>query len=73
MPTCKEVSRLVSQGLDRRLGFIERLRLRVHLAICDGCTNFKKQMEFLHKAVKQLGGNPLPGLRRAVRVRQEMS
>ncbi len=52
MPTCKEVSRLVSQGLDRRLGFIERLRLRVHLAICDGCTNFKKQMEFLRKAVK---------------------
>ena len=55
MPTCKEVSRLVSQGLDRRLGFIERLRLRVHLAICDGCTNFKKQMEFLREAVKRLG------------------
>ena len=55
MPTCKEVSRLVSQGLDRRLGFVERLRLRVHLAICDGCTNFKKQVEFLRKAVKQLG------------------
>jgi hypothetical protein len=54
MPTCKEVSRLVSQGLDRRLGFIERVRLRVHLAVCDGCTNFKKQMEFLRKAVKQL-------------------
>ena len=55
MLTCKEVSRLVSQGLDRRLGFIERLRLRVHLAICDGCANFKKQVEFLRKAVKQLG------------------
>jgi len=25
------------------------------LAICDGCTNFKKQVEFLRKAVKQLG------------------
>jgi hypothetical protein len=55
MLTCKEVSRLVSQGLDRRLGFIERLRLRVHLAICGGCSNFKKQVEFLRKAVKQLG------------------
>ena len=54
MLSCKEVSRLVSQGLDRRLGFTERLRLRVHLAICDGCTNFKKQMDFLRKAVKQL-------------------
>ena len=55
MLSCKEVSRLVSQGLDRRLGFVERLRLRVHLAICDGCTNFKKQVEFLRRAVKQLG------------------
>ena len=52
MLSCKEVSRLVSQGLDRRLGFVERVRLRVHLLICDGCTNFKKHVEFLRKAVK---------------------
>ena len=55
-PTCKEVSHLVTQGLDRRLGFGERLRLRVHLAICDGCANFKRQMEFLRKAMLRLGG-----------------
>jgi hypothetical protein len=55
MLTCKEVSRLVSQGLDRRLGFGERLALRVHLAICDGCTNFRKQVAFLRKAVQELG------------------
>jgi len=54
MLTCKEASRLVSQGLDRRLGFGKRLRLRVHLAICDGCSNFRKQMDFLHKAVARL-------------------
>ena len=54
-PSCKEVSHLVSQGLDRRLGFGERVRLRVHLAICDGCANFKRQMEFLRKAMLRLG------------------
>jgi hypothetical protein len=53
--TCREASRLVSQGLDRKLGFGERLKLRVHLAICDACTNFKKQVDFLRRAVKQLG------------------
>jgi hypothetical protein len=52
-PSCKEVSHLVSQGLDRRLGFGERLRLRVHLAICDGCANFKRQMDFLRAAMKR--------------------
>ena len=54
MLSCKEASRLVSQGLDRNLGFGERIALRVHLAICDGCTNFKDQVEFLRRAVKQL-------------------
>jgi hypothetical protein len=53
--SCKETTRLVSQGLDRRLGFGERVALRVHFAICDGCTNFRKQLAFLRKATRQLG------------------
>jgi hypothetical protein len=57
MLSCKEVTRMVSQGLDRRLGLFERLRLRVHLAICDGCTNFKKQMDFLRQGVARLGSH----------------
>jgi predicted anti-sigma-YlaC factor YlaD len=53
-PSCKEVSHLVSQGLDRELGLGERLRLRAHLAICNGCRNFRRQMEFLRRAVRKL-------------------
>jgi len=53
-PSCKEVSHLVSQGLDRELGLGERLRLRAHLAICNGCRNFKRQMEFLRRAISKL-------------------
>jgi hypothetical protein len=53
--TCEEVSHLVSQGLDRRLGFGERIALRFHLAICDRCASFKKQVAFLRKAVQRLG------------------
>jgi hypothetical protein len=55
MLSCKEAARLVSQGLDRRLGLGERLALRLHLAICDGCTNFRKQVVFLRRAVARLG------------------
>lgn len=58
MLSCKEVTRMVSQGLDRELGFGERLRLRIHLAICDGCTNFRKQMLFLRKAMARLVQSP---------------
>jgi len=53
-PSCKEVSHLVSQGLDRELGFGERLRLRAHLAICNGCRNFRRQIAFLRTAVRAL-------------------
>ena len=54
MLSCKEVTRLVSQGLDQRLPFGRRVALRIHLAICDGCTNFSKQMVFLRRALSKL-------------------
>ena len=53
---CKEATRLVSQGLDRRLGLAERLALRLHLLICDGCANFSKQAAFLRRALSRLAG-----------------
>jgi hypothetical protein len=54
MLSCKEVTHLVSEGLDRRLGWWERARLRLHLLICDGCTNFSRQVAFLREAVRRL-------------------
>jgi hypothetical protein len=54
MLSCKQVTRLVSQGLDRDLGFTERVRLRVHLAICEGCTHFSQQMKLLRQAMAKL-------------------
>ena len=52
--SCKETTRLLSQGEDRKLAFGERVALRVHLAICDGCTNFRNQVAFLRKAIARL-------------------
>ena len=54
MLTCKEVTRLVSQGEDRKLAFGERVALRLHLAICRGCRNMSAQLRFLHLAVRNL-------------------
>jgi Putative zinc-finger len=52
--SCKETTRLLSQGEDRRLAFGERVALRVHLAICNGCRNVSAQLKFLRVAVKSL-------------------
>lgn len=54
MPSCKEVSRLVSEGLDRDLSFGERVALRVHLLMCKGCRNFEAQMMVLRDAMRDL-------------------
>jgi len=54
MLSCREATRLLSQGADRDLAFGERIALRVHLAICDGCRNVSKQFAFLRLAVARL-------------------
>lgn len=59
--SCKETARLLSQGEDRKLAFGERVALRVHLAICDGCRNVSAQFRFLRRAVQSFsGGVDLP-------------
>ncbi len=54
LPSCKETTRLLSQGEDRELGFGERAALRLHLAICKRCRNVNAQFRFLRAAVKEL-------------------
>jgi hypothetical protein len=51
-PTCREAHRLVSEGMDRELSFVERSRLRVHLMVCDVCTRFNGQMSLLRSAMR---------------------
>jgi predicted anti-sigma-YlaC factor YlaD len=53
-PTCKEVHRLTSEGLDRELSLVERARMQVHLLTCNACRNFTEQTQMLHKAMQRL-------------------
>jgi len=47
---CRQVSHLVSEAQDRRLGLLERWRLRLHLKVCEGCRHFQDQMQFMRRA-----------------------
>jgi hypothetical protein len=58
--SCREASKLISEGLDRRLSFIERIRLRMHVGICDACTRFTSQVKFLRRALKAFPGPDEP-------------
>lgn len=52
-PTCREVHRLVSEGMDRELTMVERTRMRVHLMMCKACTRFNGQMDLLRSAMRK--------------------
>jgi predicted anti-sigma-YlaC factor YlaD len=52
-PTCKEIHRLTSEGMDRPLSTIERFRMRLHLMVCDACRSFGKQMALIRRAMRQ--------------------
>jgi hypothetical protein len=54
MLSCKDASLLMSQALDRRLSLPERISLRLHLVLCEGCRRFERQMLFLRAACKDL-------------------
>ena len=51
MPTCKEVHRLVSEQMDRDLNMVEKTRLRLHMLMCEACTNFSGQMKVIRRAM----------------------
>lgn len=53
MLSCKDVSRLLSEAQERRLGLWERFNLKVHLMMCRGCTQFHKQLEFISTAMRR--------------------
>ena len=53
MLNCKEVSSLLSDRLDRKLTLMERVNLRLHLAMCAACSRVEGQLEFLSKAMSR--------------------
>jgi len=53
MISCKESTRLMSEGHERTLTLRERLALRIHTMMCLGCANYGKQMVFLRKVARR--------------------
>ena len=54
MLTCKQASKLISQSLDRPLTWSEKMVLRLHLFICNPCTQFKRQLNMLRTALQRI-------------------
>jgi putative zinc finger protein len=53
MPSCEEVSLLISQTHDRPLSWRERWKIRLHVMMCRYCARFLAQLGLLHGAVEK--------------------
>lgn len=51
--SCKEASRLLSESQDRPLGWLEGLKLRAHLALCEMCMRFSAQIRIMREAMRR--------------------
>ena len=51
--TCKEVSALLIAREDRALPLAERLALRLHMALCQACPRFERQLLTMRNAMGQ--------------------
>ena len=49
MPTCRETTELASRAMDERLTFADRMAMRVHLAICENCARFNRQLQDMRR------------------------
>lgn len=53
--TCKEVARILSDGLDVDLPAPQRARLRLHMVVCEACRNVEQQFDLLRRLVRKAG------------------
>ncbi|WP_175762363.1 zf-HC2 domain-containing protein [Burkholderia ambifaria] len=53
---CRDVTRLLSDALDRSLTLHERLQVRVHLPACSGCRAYRGQIALLRTAAQAAAG-----------------
>ena len=51
--TCREAAELLSQAQDRPLTLREKLLVHVHLPLCNGCRNFRVQLDFIRRAARR--------------------
>jgi hypothetical protein len=54
MLSCKDVTKLVSESMDRTLPLGKRAGVRLHLLICRFCERYRRQLLLLREAARHL-------------------
>src|SRR5438132_14174669 len=52
-PTCPEVTRILSLGMDKDLPLTTRIKLRIHYFMCSLCERYAKQLNYMRKVSRE--------------------
>lgn len=52
-PSCKEMTRLLSESMDRALPLRTRTKMRLHILICKWCERYKHQLLFIRNVIRR--------------------
>lgn len=55
MLSCKDVTRLLSESMDRSLPLGKRIGVYVHLLMCRFCARYERQLVLIRETLRQLG------------------
>jgi hypothetical protein len=52
-PTCPEVVRILSLGMDKQLSLSMRMKLRIHYLMCSFCERYMKQLKYIRQVSRE--------------------
>jgi hypothetical protein len=52
-PTCPEVVRILSLGMDKQLSLMMRMKLRIHYLMCSFCQRYMKQLKYIRQVSRE--------------------
>ena len=58
--TCQDTSPLISEMMDHRVSFIKRLKIKIHLAMCEVCLYYREQLMTIRNLSKNLSREDVP-------------
>jgi anti-sigma factor RsiW len=60
MLTCQQLTEIVTDYLEGRMSFTDRMRFQMHLGMCKHCRAYLRQMKAIVKTLGRLPAEPIP-------------
>ena len=60
MLTCEEITHLVTEYIEGRMRWMDRVRFRMHVAMCKHCREYVAQMKLAARTLARMPESPVP-------------